>query len=312
MAQNPNPVYDLTNLMIPAFGAVRMITNSFNAVMGYVLDMNTITIDSVPFRPQSVTLDCSDVPDTETVIFKIEQINFQKKITGGNNVTFNFPSIPNMRFDVTPSDNTSEVRAFFYNFPSFPDEEQVNVITSGGGGAQNVNIESVDPALTIPVGLVSPFNTVQIDQTTFPNVNVNVTNTNQRVNEGTYIDTYLNQEILTASILVNVSAGGGVSASNTILSAIAGQRWIILDGSISYLNLTFNNAFLHYLQYPGNRMFQFSMPPGLQNIAMQWRPKEPFITAQNSAVTLNTEVISAVTSSTAGLYRILLRYIQLP
>jgi hypothetical protein len=138
-----NVSYDLTNLMIPAFGAMRMVVNEFNTVNGYSLEANSVTIESIPFRPQSVCIDASDVPAGETVTFTIRQINWTKIILGGNNITFNFPSIPNMIFDCTPSDGTSEVRAFFYNFPSFTDNAiQEVAITSGGVGA-DVNILSI-------------------------------------------------------------------------------------------------------------------------------------------------------------------------
>jgi len=144
-----NVSYDLTNLMIPAFGAMRMVVNEFNTTNGYSLEANSVTIESIPFRPQSVCIDASDVPDTETVEFVIRQINWTKTIRGGNNVTFNFPSIPNMIFDVTPSDNASEVRAFFYNFPSFIDTSiQEVAIASGGGSGAAGTVTQTDIEIT--------------------------------------------------------------------------------------------------------------------------------------------------------------------
>jgi hypothetical protein len=141
--QNPVP-YDLTNLMIPAFGAMRMVVNDFNPTNGYSLEANSVTIESVPFRPQSVCIDASDVPTSETVTFEIKQIGWTKIIQGGNNVTFNFPSIPSMIFEVTPSDGTSEIRSFFYNFPSFIDNAIQSVsIESGGSSPAGTVTQSV-------------------------------------------------------------------------------------------------------------------------------------------------------------------------
>lgn len=152
----PNVVnHEVTNLMIPAFGSMRLFVNAFNPVNGYELEANSVTVEQVPFRPQSVTIDATDVPSTESVTFSINQIGYTKIVKGGNTVTFNFPSITNMIFTVLPTDGTSEVRAFFYNFPSFVDfdgVQQVEVV-SGGGGVQDVNIVSPDP---LPVSIAAP------------------------------------------------------------------------------------------------------------------------------------------------------------
>jgi hypothetical protein len=139
--------FETSNLMIPAFGATRCLPAVFPNTNGSTIDFNAVNIEDVPFRPQSVCIDASNVPTTESVTFTITQINFTKIIQGGNTVTFNFPAITNMIISVTPSDGISPVQAFFYNYPSFVDFQGIQQVelTGSGGGVQDVNIVSPDP-----------------------------------------------------------------------------------------------------------------------------------------------------------------------
>lgn len=306
--------YDLTNLMIPAFGAVKMITNKFNQQNGYVLDINQVNIDDVTFRPQSCTIDCSDVPSSQTVLFNIQQIGYRRKIQGGNTVTFNFPSIPNLIFNVTPSDGISEVRGFFFNFPSFTDFEGVQQVSTGGGGTQSVSIDGV----TVPVPVANvPGAPLEVINGPATNLKVDIAALTAPnpfpVSDGIYQNYILNNEVLTTSVLINISAGGGLPASSTILAAVPGQRYCILDVTLVYLNLTFNNSFVHTLQAAtGTRLLQKAVGTGLQNMSERTNFDPEFLSPVNSAISLTSEVISAVTSSTAGFIRVHVRYALLP
>ncbi len=126
------------NLLVPAFGACYCLPVSYPGANGYETNFNQVNIDSIPFLPQSVTVDCSDVPATETVTFLVKRINFKRIIRGGNTVTFNFPAVTNLDISITPSDLVSTVRAFYYNFPTFADFEGTMDVSFGGSSTVTI------------------------------------------------------------------------------------------------------------------------------------------------------------------------------
>ncbi|RWZ83181.1 MAG: hypothetical protein EO766_17840, partial [Hydrotalea sp. AMD] len=103
--------------------------------------MNEVVVNDVPFIPQSVSIDATSVPTTEYVTFTVLQLGYKRIVKGGKVSQFNFPSIKNMQISVVPSDGVSTVKTFFFNFPSFIDEQGSTDVTVGG----SINLNSLPP-----------------------------------------------------------------------------------------------------------------------------------------------------------------------
>jgi hypothetical protein len=142
-------LYQSRNFLVPAFGACYTYPLVLPGANGYAIDFNQVLIDSQPFYPQSVTLDCTDVPAGVNVEFRVAQINFTRIIRGGDTVTFMFPSIANLNISITPDDALSTVRAFFYNYPALTDFYGTQPVT--GAEATSVTVLNTE----LPVNQLS-------------------------------------------------------------------------------------------------------------------------------------------------------------
>lgn len=167
---------NVKNLLVPAFSKPRCLYLNFPQAPNNTIDFNQVTIDQVVFLPQAVVVDASAVPATEFVTFRVETIGFVRIIKGGLQETFNFPAVENLRISVNPSDGTSTVRCFFYDFPAFPDRSgsefvqllnSTVAITSTPGptatNRQTVNsvVENAAiPAVSINLATTSPTQTI--------------------------------------------------------------------------------------------------------------------------------------------------------
>lgn len=139
-----NTFYETMNLLVPAFGNTRCLAQVFPLAPDNVLDFNGVTLDDIPFLPQSVTVDATSVPDGESAIFEVLQIGFRRFILGGSTATFNFPAIRNLRIKVTTTDSVSTVRCFFYNYPAFVDREGALQATLANS---SVSVNSLPPVV---------------------------------------------------------------------------------------------------------------------------------------------------------------------
>jgi hypothetical protein len=290
--QNVN--YDVTNLMIPAFGQTNMVVNNFNLTNGYELDCNAVTIESIPFRPQSVTLDCSSVPDGETVTFTIKQINYVKIVDGGNTITFNFPAIANMIFEVIPSDNVSEIRGFFYNFPSFPDQE-IQPVSASGGGVQDVNLVSPDP---LPVTFSAP-------------QDINIVSPDPLPVAISTIDSSVKSQVPLS--IVTVFSTVGAIGGDILPAAGVGFHYVILTGYICQLNLVTNVApvvfcakgsisNIELIHNAKTAVAAATAQSGNLNLAT------PIILGDNEALTISTDI---ATNLVSGSIRFSFTYLRL-
>jgi hypothetical protein len=154
---------DVKNYLVPAFGAIQcvpIVLPGASALGAYGVDFRTILIDDQPFQPQGVTVDATNVPVGQTVTFTVTAINFNRVIAGGNSETFNFPAIITPQITITPSDLSSTVRAFFYNFPALPDATGTQAVSiTGTSGTQSVSVAEVSSfgseATTLPTSLTT-------------------------------------------------------------------------------------------------------------------------------------------------------------
>ncbi len=138
----PTPkTFETMNLLVPAFGNTRCLPVTFPLPPNNILDMNEVVVNDVPFIPQSVSIDATSVPTTEYVTFTVLQLGYKRIVKGGKVSQFNFPSIKNMQISVVPSDGVSTVKTFFFNFPSFIDEQGSTDVTVGG----SINLNSLPP-----------------------------------------------------------------------------------------------------------------------------------------------------------------------
>jgi hypothetical protein len=110
------------NLLVPAFGATRVLQLNFPLVPDNTFSFNTTTLEDTAFLPQSVTVDATSVPTNQSAVFRIPAINFIRTVPGGTTETFQFPSVDNLTVLCFATDAISVVRTFFYNYPSFNDQ----------------------------------------------------------------------------------------------------------------------------------------------------------------------------------------------
>lgn len=135
-----NKSFETMNLLVPAFGNTRCLPQAFPLAPNNILDFNEVTLNDVPFIPQSVFVDATNVPTNQYVTFTVLQLNYKRVIKGGRSACFNFPAIKNMQVSVVPSDGVSTVNTFFYNYPAFNDQD----------GGSDVSITGSIPISSIP------------------------------------------------------------------------------------------------------------------------------------------------------------------
>lgn len=120
------------NLMVPAEGGVDIMSIAIpgdlgGSPQGYTVDFRSLsqTVGGTPFIPQACSIDLTNLPAGQSVIFKIPALGYQRVLIAGTNATFQFPAIQNLVVLFSPSSGTPSFPTFWYNYPAFPD---------GGGG----------------------------------------------------------------------------------------------------------------------------------------------------------------------------------
>jgi hypothetical protein len=134
------------NFLVPAQGGTQVVAATFPGdctdVANSILDFKSLNLQlgGSLFIPQAVTVDASKLPSGTSLLLTVLGLNLSWIIPAGITKTMQFPALPDLAVQITPSAGNPSFNTFWYNYPALPDENILTTVTATLSGPVNANV----------------------------------------------------------------------------------------------------------------------------------------------------------------------------